>query len=87
MTDLNARLSKDKVAQPLYRVVEVVDDEIKAKVTAGAPWLENYQFVWNEKRRVYDSLQQARMYRNRLRAQGRKGLIMRFVYQEVVDDE
>ena len=68
------------VPEALYRVVEIVDGEFQGKVVASARWMSE-PISYNAKKRLYDGLPQARMYKRRLINEGRDARILKYSFE------
>ncbi|QZE10568.1 hypothetical protein SEA_SCOOBYDOOBYDOO_253 [Mycobacterium phage ScoobyDoobyDoo] len=69
----------------LYKVVEVVDGEVRDKLITSPSWQPGVTYDYNRKQRIYTGINQARGYKKRLEKDGRRPIIIKYVAQDVVD--
>lgn len=69
---------------PIYRVVEDVDGKLQDEVITAADWTPGRFLDYNKRHRIYSRLQEARNYAARMEKQGRRPVILKFVYEGVV---
>lgn len=71
----------------LFKVLEKVDGAVVDEITTG-PYREGGRLgrrTWNDKKRVYHDLPQARVYKKRLLVQGRDAFIMKYEPTGIVE--